>query len=86
MQTPSCTQIEITDRKTMRTERKRRRKILIAIIMITHSRSTKTRRRDNNYKVLNTDSVKNLITSRFEFFFSGKGRPINSGGRTFQSL
>lgn len=42
----------------MRTERKRRRKILIAIIMITHSRSAKTLCCNNNYVMLNTDSVR----------------------------
>lgn len=56
--TASRTQIDITDAKTMRTERKRRRKILIAIIMITHSRSAKTLCCNNNYVMLNTDSVR----------------------------
>lgn len=59
--------VHITDMKTMRTERKRRRKILIAIIMITHSRSRKTLCCNNNYKLLNTDSVKNVITNQFLF-------------------
>lgn len=55
------THIHIKDTKTMRTERKRRIKTLIAIIMITHSRRTKTL----CCKLLNTDSVKNLITNQF---------------------
>lgn len=55
----------------MRTEIKRGRKILTAIIMITHSRSIKTLRCNSNYKVLNTDLV------QINFNFSGKKVPIS---------